>query len=786
MIDQQCAMPDPDQADTLTEFVTLLGDLRAWAGGPSYRILAKRIGPMMKPPRIVAPSTVVDAFRSGRRRLDLDLVIAIVRALGGDGPMVAHWRAACLRVHAQAQATGRPTVLQQLPRDLPTFTGRHEALRRLMAAAASTGSDSGAATVLVVEGTAGIGKTQLVLHAAHALLRSGRCSDAQLYVNLRGFDPERAPMDPSDVLEVFLRALGVPGPRLPAGVEERAAMFRDRMTGRNALIVLDNAANEEQITDLIPADPGCTVLVTSRRSLAGLDGSTPLILDAFSTDEALQLLAVIAGQERIAAEPDAARKVAHLCGRHPLALALAAAQLRSRPTWPLAALADRLTAGGTDAVTAGNRALRPVLDLSYNALHPPAQRMFRLLGLHPGDTFTVEAAASLAATDPAEAENLLWQLLDEHLLKATSQDRYEIHDLLRRYAADQQATHSASDHQAARQRLRDHYLHTAHQAARTQFPHRDPILIPLPKPPTATTPITDAATAAAWFDAESAVLHHLTATAVDTDPAASWQLAWTLIGHLIKTSRFQQLLEQQTLALQAASRLGHRRAQAYALERRADSKVRLDDVDGAKADFQQVIAIDEELGDHQHKARALNGLAEARSQCGDHAGCETYARQALEVYQTRQVDCEAGRAQSLNLIGWSMMHLGRADEAVEVCRDSLAIFEQIDDLWGRATVLDSLARAYRTLDRYPEAISTYRDALDLRLQFDAPELTAKTLLYLGDLHQDLGDLAAARKSFEWALSQARETSPFLTGKARQRLADLPQGAPPGRQEVAVG
>lgn len=278
-------MPDPDRAEDLAEFVGLLGELRAWAGLPSYRVLAKRVGPLMRPAREIPLSTVVDTFKTERRRLDLDLVVAVVRALGADEPTVDRWRAACIKVHGLAKSGGPAGVFGQLPTDLATFTGRREELARLISQAThpQEGLGSGAHTVVIsaIEGMAGVGKTQLAIRAAHELVRAGHFTDVQLHVNLRGFDADLPPADPSAVLEAFLRQLGVPVQQIPATRDERAAMFRDRLRERHALILLDNAADEEQVRDLIPAAPSCLVLITSRRSLAAWTGF-PRILSTSS------------------------------------------------------------------------------------------------------------------------------------------------------------------------------------------------------------------------------------------------------------------------------------------------------------------------------------------------------------------------------------------------------------------------------------------------------------------------------------------------------------------------
>jgi hypothetical protein len=342
----------------------------------------------MWPARVVSPSTVVDAFCVGRRRLDLDLVLAIVRALGVDEAGTARWRAAYLTVHVEAKSGGLVGVFGQLPTDLVTFTGRQEELARLVEEAPRPRGSGGANTVVIsaIEGMAGVGKTRLAVRAAHELVRAGHFADVQLHVNLRGFDPELPPADPSAVLEAFLRQLGVPAQRIPLARDERAAMYRDRLRDRHAVILLDNAADEDQVRDLIPAGRSCLALITSRRSLAGLDGVSPHLLDIFSDSESLDLLVRIVGPDRITAEPEAAARIVRYCDGLPLALGLAAALVRSRPAWSLAGLADRLRAGRLEAIRAGGRALRPVFDLSYRELTEPLRRVFRLLGHHPGPT----------------------------------------------------------------------------------------------------------------------------------------------------------------------------------------------------------------------------------------------------------------------------------------------------------------------------------------------------------------------------------------------------------------
>ena len=442
-------VPDPRTVTDLGEFIGVLGQLRAWAGQPSYRDLAKRVGPLLRPPRTVSPATVVDAFNVKRRRLDLDLVVGIVRALGLGECEVAHWREACVRMHARAKTGGPAGVLRQLPADLPTFTGRRAELALLTTVPRREAAGAATAVVHTIEGMAGVGKTRLAVHAAHEMARAGRFADTQLYVNLHGFDPVHPPSDPAEVLDGFLRALGVPGQYIPAGRQQRSAMFRDRLHQRDALLLLDDAADAEQVSDLIPASPGCLVLITSRRSLAGLDGGTTVRLDGLEPAASLTLLGQIAGTEKMLAEPAAAAAVAATCGQLPLALSLVAARLRNRPTWSVADLLTELRVGGLPAMAVGSHSVSDAFDESLAALDPEQRRMFLNLGLCPGKDIGAEAAALMAGTTVTGAKALMDSLVDEHLALSPIPGRFTLHRVLRGYAAGKAAEEIPESQQRA-------------------------------------------------------------------------------------------------------------------------------------------------------------------------------------------------------------------------------------------------------------------------------------------------------------------------------------------------
>ena len=776
MSDDTDAYPDPARAADLPDFIALLEDLRRRSGNPSYRTLARRVGPLMRPPQTMPHSTIGDVFQSRRRRLNPDLVIAIVRALGADEAAVARWWQACVRVHGVAKTGGPLGVLRQLPADPADFTGREAELEQLLdAVAAAEAADERLAApfVATVEGMGGVGKTQFAVHVAHRLLRAGRCTDLQLYVNLRGFDPERPPADPEGVLEGFLRELGVPGQQIPETLDERAAMFRDRVHGREALLLLDNAADARQVRDLLPAASTCLVLITSRRSLADLEGASPLVLDVFRPEEARALLARVVGAERVAAEPEAADRIVAAGGRLPLAVSIVAARLKSRPAWTLADLAARLEAD-PDGETLTSRFLEPVFDLSYRGLAPQASRMFRLLGWHPGNDFSAASAAALAGLTTDSAEQLLERMQDEYLVDQKYAGRYEMHDLVRQYARNQARADAAEERPAASSRLLDHYLHNGHHAAMLEVPVRDPICVRLPAPQdqTVLVPMADATAAGAWFDAELEAIRELIQTCVESEPVIAWQLAWSLVGHCMKTARYWELIRTQTLALQAAERVGDLTAVSYSLQARVTAMTPLHMYDSVIADLNRSVEICRSTGDRFYEARGLCKIGAAWSQRQDYAAGLEYALLALEVSRSLGVDGRTEQARSLNLIGWSQAHLGDLEQAVDACEESVRLAEELDDLWSQAVALDSLAFAHREAGAYKTSAATYRRALAVHDRYGAAPFRAQTQTHLADLLVAMGEVDEALAMFREASGILETADEKLAEEVRQRIGEL--------------
>jgi DNA-binding SARP family transcriptional activator len=355
----------------------------------------------------------------------------------------------------------------QLPADITDFTGRRAQLSTV--AHLATAADRVATVLVAITGKAGVGKTTLAVRAAHRL--RVHYPDGQLFVDLRA---QEHPLAPADVLARFLRSLGVDRMAIPDDPEERAALYRSRLADQRLLILLDNAQCEAQLRPLLPGTPGCAVLVTSRTRLAGLTGARLVDLDIFEPDQAVELLARLAGPRRVATEASAAREIVRLCGFLPLALRVAGARLGSRRHWPLSRLEADLAEEQhrLDKLRLGDLDVRASLALSYQSLDLTAQRAFRLLGLLEVRDFAPWVAAAMLDVPQCHAEDLVDTLVDLHLLDvaghgASGQLRYRFHDLLRAYAREVATTQETeADRRAALDRAFGGWLVLAEGAAR--------------------------------------------------------------------------------------------------------------------------------------------------------------------------------------------------------------------------------------------------------------------------------------------------------------------------------
>ena len=625
---------------------------------------------------------------------------------------------------------GRRTALPGRPAELPAgaadFTGRAEVSARLRALLARR--EGAAVVVTAVAGQGGVGKTTLAVRAAHDL--TAQFPDGQLYVNLRGIEKEHA--DPGAALADFLRDLGVDPAAVPDGLEARARLYRSRLAGRRVLVVLDNARDEEQVRPLLPGGSGCAVIITSRSRLLGLEGAVMIALDVLPADEAVELLGKVAGSARVAADPESARVVVEACGRLPLAIRVAGARLASRPDWPLAEMARRLSTerGRLDELQAGDLDVRASLALGYAALPADARQAFRMLGLLRSGDFAAWPLAALLDLPAGAASRLAERLADAHLLQPQGLDpagqaRYRFHDLVRDFARERMYDEEDPvSRQAALERFLGACLclteaaepllepgdYTRTQAAAPRWPgDPDPVLL---------APVQ--ADVAGWYAAERAglVLAVAQATAAGSCDAA-WELADNLCAYLDARSLWDDWADAHALAQDAARHAGSSYGEAVIrrnlgmLERMRGHPAE------ARAHFAFSLDVFEAAGDEPQAADTLGNLADVDLDERDYPAALSALERSLALFEHHQVP--RGQGWTYQMLAATALLEGRPRDAHPLATRAEETFRSTGDTRGLGWALRCRADAYRDLGdgaramaAYDMALSTLTEAGDLR------------------------------------------------------------------------
>ncbi|MBW4721938.1 AfsR/SARP family transcriptional regulator [Saccharothrix obliqua] len=753
----------------------------------------------------VAALLMLALHRSGSRAAALDVYHATRRRLADElgvdpGDEIQALYERILRGDADLAARpARPRSRNTLPRDVADFTGREPELALLLgdapaprtaeqarepavAVAAAVGlvghapaadraassvvpareawarvvpaparsawRGRGEAAVWVVDGPPGVGKSALAVHAAHRL--AGRYPDAQLYVDLRGHAAGHAPVDPAAALDVLLRALGVPAERIPADPDARAGLWRAELAERTALVVLDDAADAEQVRPLLPGSGRSLTLVTSRRRLVELAAARTLSVDVLPEEHAVELFGRIVADGRAADEPGPVAEAVELCGRLPLAIRLAAARLGTRPAWTVAHLTDRLRRDRLDGVAAA-------FALSYENLTVEQRRLFRLLGLHPGPDFDAPAAAALADRDPATAERLLENLVDVHLVGQPRAGRYRFHDLVREFARDAAHRNEAeADRFRAARRLAHHYLTAARAAVRGLAPHEaDPAAH---------------ARALAWLDAERVNV------LLSTQPR---DVAPVLHHYLHLRNHVADALTVDTWALSAA---GDRAEEGATWQRLGADHLRLGHHDQALRGYERAREIFTDLGERARVAAALRELGLLHGLAGRTAAAAAANGEALAI--ARELGDRAGEVAALTNLGAAHRRAGEDARALELLGRALDLARSTGDRVGEAGARCELAHVAHRLGRAEDALDDYRRACALARRNGDRAGELRALVGIGEVHLTLGDHPAALDHLTRALTEARhdghragETAALLAlGRAHAALGDRAEAA----------
>ncbi|GAB3744424.1 BTAD domain-containing putative transcriptional regulator [Amycolatopsis oliviviridis] len=695
----------------------------------------------------LAGQLMLALYRDGRQAESLSLYDRLRRRLAEEqgvdpSPPLRRLHLQVVSADAAIAAPVEPAAPCQLPARPPVFVGRAGELEAL------DGRSSG---VVVIGGPGGVGKTSFVLRWAHD--RLDRFPDGQLYVNLRGFDPTAAPLEPGVVLRGFLDALQVSPERIPDDADGRGALFRGLVARRRLLVVLDNARDESQVRPLLPGGSECLVVVTSRSRLTGLvaaEQAHPLRMPMLDVSEAAALLTHRIDRRELADEADV-EELVRFTGGLPLALAVVAARAIAHPGFPLRALVAELRdeQGRLDALDAGDPAssVRAVTSWSYHGLSVEAARLFRLLGVHSGPDIGLAAASALAGVTTVRVRPLLAELNRTHMVDEHSPGRFRSHDLLRAFAREQA---SEDETREALGRVLDHYLHTGFAAERRLSPHWPPITLTEPRDGAAPGVIATYDEAIGWFSAEHASILaaiELTVASGDFDTHA-WQLPWTISTFLTRSGRWDQRAATQRIALDAAKRLGDRAAQAAALHLLGRVHSMAGDHAQALADLTGALTLYQEIGDLTGEATTHFSLGLAGGGREDHETALNHAYRALELFRAREN--RPWEAFSVSALGWYSARLGQDEPAIAYSSEALQLLRDVGDRDCEAHVLRTLGYVHHRRGEYLLAADYHALAGDLFHDLGDTYSEAATADQLGDARHHAGDVDAARQAWQRA------------------------------------
>ena len=686
------------------------------------------------------------------------------------------------REQFEAVARGRVWVpagaTVTLPRDVVSFTGRRPELTELL-------NTAGAARIHVIGGMAGVGKTTLAVHAAHQL--SSQFPDGQIFLPLHGHTADQQPIAPTEALASLLQTAGVAAQQIPVDQDARGRMWRDYLSNRKLLLVLDGALDSDQIRPLLPGTSSTLVLVTSRQHMAALDDVQSIELEALIPVEAATLLARLAARAGVDATDPAVREIARLCGYLPLALSLVAGQLRHHRSWTPGDLAAELASARDrlKQLAAENTSVAAAFDLSYTRLSGEQQRLFRCLGMHPGliiDAY-VTAALDPAQTDLDAARHSLRALYDHHLLTEFSRDRYRFHDLIREYAR----ALADPEQDGALSRLLDYYLHVTRTADR-HLVRRTTATLPRAVPSPRHAPeLAARPEAEAWLEAERINIQAAAARA--TRPGDAAELSANLHSFLRVQGHWDQARTLHQLAIERAGQDGDRLAEAEArtdlatIERmtgdyaaahshlvtaleefreldsrlgEANALLQLGNVQYPAGDYQaaarslgQALELFGELGDLLGEASALSNLGAVQALSGDLSAARTSLTRAVET--NRALGDQQGEASALNYLGTVQRLTGYYADAKDRQLKALELHQQTGDRFGQASALNEVGAVHRITGDYTAATASQIRALDLFRSVGHRLGQASALGDLGVVQTKTGDYPAAVDSLKQAL-----------------------------------
>ncbi|MFC9278146.1 BTAD domain-containing putative transcriptional regulator [Streptomyces collinus] len=644
-----------------------------------------------------------------------------------------------------------PVRPAQLPASVPDFTGRSAFVSELSEVLASASEAEGRVmAVSALAGIGGVGKTTLAVHVAHRARPA--FPDGQLYVDLQGAGPR--PAEPETVLGSFLRALGTADSAIPDSLEERAALYRSVLDGRRVLVLLDNAKDAAQIRPLLPGTEGCAALVTSRVRMLDLAGAHLVDLDVMSPDEALSLFTRIVGEERVAAEREAALDVVAACGFLPLAIRIAASRLAARRTWTVSVLAAKLAdeRRRLDELQAGDLAVKATFELGYGQLEPAQARAFRLLGLADGPDMSLAAASAVLDLPPEDTEDLLESLVDTSLLESAAPGRYRFHDLVRLYAraCAERDEQPPSERAAAMSRLLDFYLASATRVYAIERPG-DRTVDHLETTRRAAQEFVDDARALDWLHAEAASL--LACAQQSLGPGTLRRGVDLLLASkdLAESGASSLAYEAATRAARdAADALGDAHAAGRARVTLTQVLIKAGQFDEATGQAQEALTLGRASGDPWTCGNAPNELGIIAICRNEHAVGEAHLLMAIEAF--RDDDNRPGEASALCNLSRVLVSMDRTSSGIELVERGIAIYDELGLTVRLANARYALGIALSHAGRTTEALAQFTEAHDIFVENRQRLWEGTTHFRMAQVHLTCHRPAQAAQHAEQALS----------------------------------
>ena len=624
--------------------------------------------------------------------------------------------------------TGQPSLsaLHQLPTAPAAFTGREQELRDLETALAKQGNIGAAisASGAGIQGMGGVGKTALATILAHRL--KDKYPDAQICLNLRGFDPTgRKPMPPTEAMQSIIRVFQ-PEAKLPEAEEDLSQIYISVLNeaGR-VLLLLDNAADAEQIRPLLPPS-NCLLLVTSRNQFS-LPGLATRNIECLPPEKSQELLLKLAprtqGHEATAAE---------LCGHLPLALEVFAGVVNEKTLHPVEELVARLLKQDEKLGK-----VEAAFQVSYDLLQEPLRHCWTLLAIFPAN-FDLPAAAAIWEMKTEAARDIMEALLKGNLVDSEeAKVRFRLHDLVRQFCNGKL---SDAERDAAMMLYAGHFTDVAGQTNELYLKGGENMLRGLE-----------------LFDRERVHIEAAFEWLALRRDEASAALLVSLVDPAVHIGllRFhpRQRIRWSASMLEASRITTNRQQEGSALNNLGIAYSHIGELRKAIEFYEQALVIAREIGDRRVEGDVLQGLGVVYKNIGEPRKAVESHEQALVI--TREIGDQRNESYALGGLGLAYADLGEPRKTIEFCEKAVVIARKIGDHRGEGNALNNLGLAYvelgepgKALEFYEQRLVIAREIIDRRGEGYTLFNSALALDKLGNRTQAIARTEVALQIFE--------------------------------------